>query len=87
MAAHDGDTVSPPARFAFDQAARVAPTHPAPPFFLGLAHVRAEEYAAAQPYWARAATLTREGASYRRDIRLRLALLDRLLADQARRPG
>jgi hypothetical protein len=87
MAAHDGDTVSPPARFAFEQAARIAPTHPAPPFFLGLAHVRAEEYAAAQPYWARAATLTREGASYRRDIRLRLALLDRLLADQARRPG
>ncbi|WP_375426873.1 tetratricopeptide repeat protein [uncultured Sphingomonas sp.] len=87
MAAHDGNTVSPPARFAFEQAMRIAPTHPAPPFFLGLAHVRADEYAAARPYWARAAALSPERASYRRDIALRLALLDRLLADRARRPG
>jgi cytochrome c-type biogenesis protein CcmH/NrfG len=85
MAAHDGNTLSPPARFAFEQAIRIAPTHPAPPFFLGLAHVRAEEYAAARPYWARAAALSPEGASYRRDIALRLALLDRLLAEQSRR--
>ena len=81
MAAHDG-SLSPPARFAFDQAMRIAPTHPAPPFFLGLAHVRADDYAAARPYWARAAALSPEGASYRRDIALRLALLDRLLAEQ-----
>lgn len=85
MAAHDGNTLSPPARFAFEQAIRLAPRHPAPPFFLGLAHVRADDYAAARPYWARAAALSPEGASYRRDIDLRLALLDRLLAEQARR--
>ena len=76
--------MSQPARFAFDQAMRIAPDHPAPPFFLGLAHVRADEYAAARPLWARAAALSREGASYRRDIALRLALLDRLLAEQER---
>ncbi|WP_375404284.1 tetratricopeptide repeat protein [uncultured Sphingomonas sp.] len=86
MAVHDG-TVSPPSRFAFDQAMRIAPAHPAPPFFLGLAYVRADEYAAARPYWARAAALSPDRASYRRDVTLRLALLDRLLADQARRPG
>lgn len=85
MAAHDGNTLSPPARFAFEQAIRLAPRHPAPPFFLGLAHVRADDYAAARPYWARAAALSPEGASYRRGIDLRLALLDRLLAEQARR--
>lgn len=85
-AAHDGDTVSPPARFAFEQAMRLAPKHPAPPFFMGLAHVRAEDYAAARPLWARAVTLSPEGASYRRDIALRLALLDRLLAEQDAQP-
>lgn len=81
-AVHDG-TVSPPARFAFEQAMRLAPRHPAPPFFLGLAHVRADQYGTARPYWARAVALSPEGASYRRDIAIRLALLDRLLAEQA----
>ncbi len=84
MAAHDG-SLSPPARFAFDQAIRIAPNHPAPPFFLGLAHVRTDDYAAARPYWARAAALSPAGTSYRRDIMLRLALLDRVLVEQARR--
>jgi cytochrome c-type biogenesis protein CcmH/NrfG len=85
MAAHDGNTVSPPARFAFEQAVRIAPSHPAPPFFLGLAHIRADDYAAARPLWARAVALSPAGASYRRDIALRLALLDRLLARQGPR--
>ena len=85
FAAHDGNTLSPPARFAFDQAIRLAPDHPAPPFFLGLAHVRADDYAGARPYWARAAALSPARASYRRDIALRLAVLDRLLAERARR--
>ena len=84
LAAHDGDTVSPPALFAFQQAMRIAPRHPAPPFFLGLAHVRAGEYPAARPFWARAVAVSPEGASYRRDIALRLALLDRVIADQDR---
>ena len=77
---HDGGAVSPPARFAFDQAMRLAPRHPGPPFFLGLAYIRAEDYDAARRYWARALALTPEGASYRDEIATRLALLDRLLA-------
>lgn len=79
---HDG-TLSPPSRFAFDQAMRLAPRHPAPPFFLGLAYIRADDFAAARPLWARAVALSPEGTSYRRDILVRLALLDRLLAEQA----
>lgn len=83
---HDGQ-VSPPARFAFEQAIRLAPKHPAPPFFLGLAHIRAEDYATARPLWARAVGLSPENASYRRQIALRLALLDRLLVEQERSGG
>lgn len=81
LAAHDGGRVSPPALFAFRQALRISPEHPAPPFFLGLAYVREGNFAAARPYWARALTLSPEGSSYREEIGLRLLLLDRYVAD------
>ena len=79
LAAHDG-RVSPPSLFAFQRAARLAPTHPAPPFFLGLAYIRAGEFAAARPLWARAVALSPAGTSYRREIAARLQLLDTYLA-------
>lgn len=80
LAVHDGDTVSPAALFAFTRAARLAPRHPGPPFFLGIAYVRAGEFAAARDCWARALRLTPAGLSYRVDIAERLALLDQYLA-------
>jgi len=86
LAAHDGNQVSAPALFAFQQATRLAPRHPAPPFFLGLAYVRAGDFAAARPYWARALALTPARISYHDAIATRLALLDRLLEAQATRP-
>ncbi|HEX8556142.1 MAG TPA: hypothetical protein VF695_15655 [Sphingomonas sp.] len=80
LTAHDG-AVAPPARFAFDQARRLAPLHPAPPFFAGLAEARVGAFAAARPLWARALELTPAGAAYRPQIAGRLALLDRYLAE------
>ncbi len=82
LSAHDANQVSPPALFAFQQAMRLAPKHPAPPFFLGLAYVRAGDFAKARPYWARALALTPTDISYRGEIATRLALLDRFLAMQ-----
>lgn len=82
MSAHDGNQVSPPALFAFQQAMRIAPKHPAPPFFLGLAYVRSGDFATARPYWAKALALTPPGISYRQDIAMRLMMLDRVLAMQ-----
>ena len=79
LAAHDNGQVSPPALFAFQQATRLSPRHPAPPFFWGLAYVRAGDFAAARPLWRRALALTPQGASYREAIAVRLALLDRYL--------
>ena len=79
LAAHDGGRLSPPALFAFQQAQRLAPDHPAPPFFLGLAYVRANDFAAARPLWARALALTPPGVSFRKDIAARLAVLDAYL--------
>lgn len=82
LAAHDGQRVSPPALFAFQQAARLAPDHPAPPFFLGLAYLRQGDVAATQILWRRAVALSPAGTSYRREIAARLALLDQLVAGE-----
>lgn len=79
LAAHDGGRVSPGALFAFQQATRLAPQHPAPPFFTGLAYMRAGEFARARPYWARAVALTPKTVSYYQELAGRLTLLDRFL--------
>ncbi len=81
---HDGGQVSPPSLFAFQQAMRLAPLHPGPPFFLGLAYIRTGNFAEARRYWARALRLAPEGTSYRQDIGGRLLWLDRFLAFQRR---
>lgn len=81
LAQHDG-AVSPAARLAFTHATQLAPDHPAPPFFEGLAYVEAGDFRAARPYWARALALSPPGMSYRRDIALRLYALDLAIAQR-----
>ena len=73
-------TVSPAALFAFRRAIALSPAEPAPWFFLGLAQVRSGEFVAARTAWARALALTPADYPTRGAIALRLALLDRLLA-------
>lgn len=77
---HDAATLSPPARFAFNRAFTLAPQHPGPWFFLGLAQIRGNQLRAARASWLRAFRLTPADASYRMDIAERLFLLDRFLA-------
>ncbi len=83
LAANDGMQMSPAALFAFRQAMRLAPEHPAPPFFTGLAYVQAGEFAKARPYWVRAVALAPPAAGYYRDLVVRLVALDRVLAAEA----
>lgn len=80
LSAHDGGRVSPPALFAYQQAFRLAPEHPAPPFFLGLAYIRGGDFAAARPLWARAVEVSPANAPYRGQIVERLRLLDGFMA-------
>ena len=86
LAGHDGGRVSPPALFAFQQAFRLGPRSPAPPFFLGLAYIRGGDFAAARPLWARALAVTPADAPYRGEIAERLRLLDGFMA-QGRQGG
>ena len=76
-------SVSPPARFAFERAMKLAPTDAGPPFFLGLALVRAGEFREARTWWRRAYRLAPPTRSYRRDIAERLTLLETFLSSEA----
>jgi Flp pilus assembly protein TadD len=80
LAAEAGHRVSPPALVAFRQAARLAPEHPAPPYYLGFAYLEAGDVAKTRKLWARAVQLSPDGTPYRIEIARRLALLDRLIA-------
>ncbi len=86
LAKHDGNQISPAAKLAFEKALKLAPTHPGPSYFYGLALVRAGQFAEARPYWAKAVELAPADISYRDDLRVRLFLLDRLIAAQAGKP-
>ncbi|MHA6722622.1 tetratricopeptide repeat protein [Sphingomonas sp. RS2018] len=82
--ASDGGVVSPAARLAFGRAMQLAPEHPAPPFFLGVALVKAGEFREARALWERAFRLSPDLA-FRAQINERLALLERFLASPAGR--
>lgn len=83
LAENDGNQVSPASKLAFDKALALAPQHPGPPFFLGMALIREGKFAEARPWWVKAVDLAPEKISYRDDLRVRLLLLDRYLAAQA----
>ena len=83
IAAHDGQQVSPAAKFAFAQAGALAPQEPGPPFLLGLAFLESGELAAAKAAWLRALALAPRDAPYRVDIAERLVLMDQLEAMRA----
>lgn len=80
LAADAGHQVSPPALLAFRQAGRLAPEHPAPPYYMGFAYVQAGQFTQARTLWARAVALSPEGTPYRAEIARRLGLLERLIA-------
>lgn len=82
LAENDGNQISPAALLAFNKALALNPAHPGPPFFLGIALIRQGRYAEARQWWAKAVDLAPENISYREELRVRLALLDRLLASQ-----
>jgi len=84
---HDGDTMSPAASFAFRRAITLAPQHPGPYFFLGVAQIRARQLPAARAAWAQALALTSPTSAYREELAGRLALLDRFLAQNGNQPA
>lgn len=77
---HAGGALTPAALYSYGQAARRAPTAPAPPYFLGLALLRNGQPDRARSIWAELLASAPEDAPWRSVLALRLARLDAMLA-------
>jgi cytochrome c-type biogenesis protein CcmH len=72
---HNGGQVSPAATFAFQKAAEIAPQHPGPPFFMGLALAQSGQFAQARAIWTELLARAPTDAPWRADLEQRLAQL------------
>ncbi|MGH6786194.1 MAG: tetratricopeptide repeat protein [Novosphingobium sp.] len=86
LVGHAEGNLSPAALLAYREAARVAPDHPGPPFFLGLAFAQSGRLNEARALWADLLARTPADAPWRADLVERLAQLDRFIAEQGGEP-
>lgn len=79
LVGHSDGLITPAAQFAFRRAAAIAPDHPGPPFFTGLALAQSGRLAEARAMWAGLLARAPADAPWRADLTARLARLDSLL--------
>ena len=72
--------LTPPAHYAFERAARAAPDHPAPQYFLGLAYLQMGDVDGAGATWRALLARAPANAPWRDKLAVRIALLNRLRA-------
>ena len=82
LVGHGDGFISPAAQFAFQRAATISPTHPGPPFFMGLALAQSGRLAEARAIWAKLLEQAPKEASYRGDLESRLARIDAMIGAQ-----
>lgn len=82
LVGHAEGNLSPAAIYAYGQAARIAPESPGPPFFMGMALLRAGRLAEGRAVWAELLARTPPDAPWRADLAGRLAELVAFLARQ-----
>ncbi|MFM9978228.1 MAG: tetratricopeptide repeat protein [Sphingomonadaceae bacterium] len=75
LVAHGDGQISPAAVFAFEQAARLSPGHPGPPFFMGMALAQSGRIEDAQKAWQGLLARAPADASWRPELQARLAAL------------
>ncbi len=84
---HNDGMMSPAAELAFRRAAGIAPDHPGPRYFYGLALAQGGRFDEAERIWRRLVAEAPPDAEYRPMIEERLELLRRQRALQAPVPG
>jgi cytochrome c-type biogenesis protein CcmH/NrfG len=80
LVAHGGGMMNPAAQLAFQRAAALAPEHPAPRFFYGLALAQGGNYDAAERIWRELVATAPPDAPYRRIVEERLQALQQARA-------
>lgn len=73
---HGDNLITPAAEFAFKRAAKLAPKHPGPSFFLGLAYAQSGRYDEARELWQGLLERSPKDAPWRANLEQQLANLD-----------
>lgn len=84
---HSEGLITPAAQFAFRRAAAIAPDHPGPPFFMGLALAQSGRLVDARAMWASLLARSPADAPYRADLAMRLQRLDQLIVASGQGAG
>lgn len=87
LVGHSDGLITPAAQFAFQKAASIAPDHPGPPFFMGLALAQSGKLDQARAIWAELLRRSPEDAPYRADLSERIGRIDAMLAMTGATPG
>ena len=87
LVGHAEGQLSPAALYAYRSAAIAAPSHPGPPFFLGLAMAQSGRFAEARGIWADLLASSPPDAPWRADLQERLTRLDALIVRQQQAQG
>ena len=72
--------LTPPAHYAFERAARAAPGHPAPQYFLGLAYLQMGDIDGAEATWRALLGKAPANAPWRDKLAARIGLIEHLRA-------
>lgn len=83
LVGHSDGIITPAAQFAFQKAAAIAPDHPGPPFFMGLALAQSGRLADARAMWAELLRRSPADAPYRADLSERIQRIDSMLGATA----
>lgn len=84
LVGHSGGIITPASLYAFQRAADIAPNHPGPPFFTGLALAQSGQFEDARAIWQE--LMDRPGnpdESWRADLAARIERLDTIIAMQS----
>lgn len=78
MRIHSGGRISPAARLAFERSAMLAPAHPGPAFFFGLAVLQTGDIEGALVVWKELLAKAPAQAAWGRALATRIAVLDEM---------
>ena len=81
---HGGGLMSPAAQLAFQRAETIAPGHPGPPFFMGLAYAQAGQLDRAESVWRALLDRSPADASWRPELEQRLIEIEQMKQQMSR---